>query len=35
VEDRNRALDAGFNYHVTKPVDPQHLVHALVTALRA
>jgi len=35
VEDRERALAAGFNYHITKPVDPQHLVHALATALRA
>jgi PAS domain S-box-containing protein len=34
-EDRDRALAAGFNYHITKPVDPQHLVHAIVTALRA
>jgi CheY-like chemotaxis protein/two-component sensor histidine kinase len=34
VEDRERALTAGFNYHITKPVDPQHLVRAIVTALR-
>ena len=34
-EDRERALAAGFSYHITKPVDPQHLVHAVVTALRA
>ena len=34
-EDRERALAAGFNFHITKPVDPQHLVHAVVTALRA
>ncbi|MEJ0036392.1 MAG: ATP-binding protein [Gammaproteobacteria bacterium] len=34
VEDRERALTAGFNYHITKPVDPQHLVRAVVTALR-
>jgi CheY-like chemotaxis protein len=34
VEDRERALSAGFNYHITKPVDPQHLVLAVVTALR-
>jgi CheY-like chemotaxis protein len=34
VEDRERALAAGFNYHITKPVDPQHLVHAVVMALR-
>jgi PAS domain S-box-containing protein len=34
VEDRARALEAGFNYHMTKPVDPQHLVHVVVTALR-
>jgi PAS domain S-box-containing protein len=35
VEDRERALAAGFNYHITKPVEPQHLVHAVVTALQA
>jgi PAS domain S-box-containing protein len=34
-EDRARALAAGFSYHIAKPVDPQHLVHAIVTALRA
>ena len=34
VEDRERALAAGFNYHITKPVDPDHLVRAIVTALR-
>jgi CheY-like chemotaxis protein len=34
VEDRERALAAGFDYHVTKPVDPQHLVRAVATALR-
>ncbi len=34
VEDRERALEAGFNFHMTKPVDPQHLVHVVVTALR-
>jgi PAS domain S-box-containing protein len=34
VEDRERALQAGFNYHITKPVDPQSLVHALSTALQ-
>jgi CheY-like chemotaxis protein len=34
-EDRERALAAGFNYHITKPVDPQHLVHAVIKALRA
>ena len=34
VEDRERALTAGFNYHITKPVDPQHLVRALATALK-
>jgi CheY-like chemotaxis protein len=35
VEDRERALTAGFNYHITKPVDPHYLVRAIVTALRA
>jgi PAS domain S-box-containing protein len=34
VEDRERALAAGFNYHITKPVDPQHLVWAVATALK-
>jgi CheY-like chemotaxis protein len=34
VEDRERALMAGFNYHITKPVDPQNLVLAIVTAIR-
>jgi CheY-like chemotaxis protein len=34
VEDRERAFAAGFNYHITKPVDPHHLVRAVVTALR-
>jgi PAS domain S-box-containing protein len=34
VEDRERALAAGFNYHITKPVDPQHLVRAVAAALK-
>jgi CheY-like chemotaxis protein len=34
VEDRERALAAGFNYHITKPVDPHHLVRAIAAALR-
>jgi CheY-like chemotaxis protein len=34
VEDRERALTAGFNYHITKPVDPHHLVRAVGIALR-
>jgi CheY-like chemotaxis protein len=34
VEDRERALTAGFNYHITKPVDPHHLVRAVMTALK-
>ncbi|MEJ1964256.1 MAG: ATP-binding protein [Gammaproteobacteria bacterium] len=34
-EDRERALAAGFGHHITKPVDPQHLVRAVITALRA
>ncbi len=34
AEDRERALEAGFNFHMTKPVDPQHLVHVVVKALR-
>ena len=34
VEDRERALAAGFNYHITKPVDPHYLVRAVVMALK-
>lgn len=34
VEDRERALAAGFNFHVTKPVDPHHLVHIVSIALQ-
>jgi len=34
VEDRERALAAGFNLHITKPVDPQYLVRAVMTALK-
>ncbi|MDQ6860788.1 MAG: ATP-binding protein [Verrucomicrobiota bacterium] len=30
VQDRNRALDAGFDRHLTKPVDPGELVRAIV-----
>jgi CheY-like chemotaxis protein len=33
VEDRIRILDAGFQLHITKPVDPAELV-AAVTSLR-
>jgi CheY-like chemotaxis protein len=33
VEDRDRALNAGFNYHIVKPVEPLHLVHAVARAL--
>jgi CheY-like chemotaxis protein len=33
VEDRDRALNAGFNYHIVKPVEPLHLVHAVAAAL--
>jgi CheY-like chemotaxis protein len=28
-EDRRQALDAGFDVHLTKPVDPQHLTELL------
>jgi CheY-like chemotaxis protein len=35
VEDRERALAAGFNLHMTKPVDPQNLVEAIAAALRS
>jgi CheY-like chemotaxis protein len=34
VEDRDCALAAGFNFHVTKPVDPHQLVQILSEALR-
>jgi len=34
AEDRARALEAGFNFHMTKPVDPHHLVHVVMKALR-
>jgi CheY-like chemotaxis protein len=34
LEDRDRALAAGFDYHITKPVDPHHLVRVVMTALR-
>jgi len=30
--DRRQALDAGFHYHVAKPVEPEELVNALVQA---
>jgi PAS domain S-box-containing protein len=33
VEDRERALGAGFNFHVAKPVDPQHLVQTVAVAV--
>ena len=33
VEDRERALDAGFNFHIIKPVEPMHLVTAVAAAL--
>ena len=32
--DRKQALDAGFDHHLTKPVDPQHLLR-LISAMRA
>ena len=31
-EDRERSLKAGFDFHVGKPVDPQYLVHVVVSA---
>jgi len=34
AEDRTRALAAGFQIHVSKPVDPQELVSVLVSLLR-
>jgi CheY-like chemotaxis protein len=33
LEDRERALSAGFNFHIAKPVEPLHLVHAVATAV--
>jgi PAS domain S-box-containing protein len=33
VEDRERALNAGFNFYIVKPVEPLHLVHAVATAV--
>ena len=32
-EDRRRSRDAGFDYHFTKPVDPEDLVRVVGTAL--
>ena len=32
VEDRDRALDAGFQIHVTKPIDPEALVRSIAGA---
>jgi PAS domain S-box-containing protein len=32
VEDRERALSAGFNFHIVKPVEPVHLVQAVAAA---
>jgi len=34
AEDREQALAAGFNFHVTKPVDPHHLVQIVSQALQ-
>ncbi len=31
-EDRERSLTAGFDFHVGKPVDPQYLIHVVVSA---
>jgi len=33
VEDRMRALRAGFDAHVAKPIDPERVLHTLVDAL--
>ncbi|MFL6664441.1 MAG: ATP-binding protein, partial [Rhizobacter sp.] len=35
VEDRVRALRAGFDAHVAKPIDPDRVLHTLVDALAA
>ena len=32
--DRDRALAAGFQQHVVKPVDPQQLVHLVGSVVR-
>src|SRR6185295_3983773 len=34
VEDRERALSAGFDSHIVKPVEPLHLVEAVAAAAR-
>jgi signal transduction histidine kinase/ActR/RegA family two-component response regulator len=34
-EDRRRAAEAGFDYHLTKPVDPQQLQHLLTQRVAA
>jgi CheY-like chemotaxis protein len=33
VEDRTRALAAGFDAHVAKPIDPDRVLHTLIDAL--
>jgi len=33
-EDRDRALDAGFDVHMAKPVDPSELVDAVAALAR-
>src|SRR5215207_3500450 len=35
VEDRIRALKAGFDAHVSKPIDPERVLRTLVQALGA
>lgn len=32
-EDRQRALDAGFDWHLTKPIDPFVLVSSIASLL--
>ena len=32
-EDRLRALEAGFHWHLAKPVDPSELVAAVIASL--
>jgi CheY-like chemotaxis protein len=34
AEDRRRALLAGFQRHIPKPVDPAHLIAAIATMIR-
>jgi CheY-like chemotaxis protein len=35
AEDREKALQAGYNIHVTKPIEPQELVKAVAALVHA